>query len=68
MACAGIRESLADLGFCIEEGGLREAYIEYLDQYAKQAVHYDEENDVYRYPCNHLTKGVVETYDPKVQV
>ncbi len=27
LACAGIRESLADLGFCFEMGGLREAYI-----------------------------------------
>lgn len=65
LACAGIRESLADLGFCFEMGGLRSAYIEYLDEYASQAVRHNEETGESIYPRNHLTVGVVPTYEPK---
>lgn len=68
LACAGIREALADLGFCFEMGELRSAYIEYLDEYASQAIRRNEETGECSYPRNHLTEGVVPTYDVKAKV
>lgn len=50
--CSDLAESLADLGFCWEEGDLATAYREYLEQYTK-SVRYGEDG-AQVYPANHL--------------
>ena len=52
--CSDLADSLADVGFCWPLGDLALAYKEYLDEYVPGAVRYDEENDRYIYPSNHL--------------
>jgi hypothetical protein len=60
--CGDLAASLMDVGFCWPEGDLAFAYREYLEEYVNGAVRYDEENDVYIYPANHL---IDERGDPR---
>ena len=53
--CADLRDSLSDVS-CPTLGDLRECYVNYLDDIG--AFKYDEENDKYVYPKNHLRIGL----------
>ena len=52
--CADLRDSLMDVS-CPALGDLRADYAEYLENIG--AVKYDEQNDEYIYPQNHLNIG-----------
>ena len=50
--CADLRSALESAG-CVWFGGLREVYIEYLDQ--NDLLEYDDEDQIIK-PINHLTR------------
>jgi hypothetical protein len=52
--CSDLAYSLMDLGFCWEAGDLAISYVEYIDEYIPQVRKYNEEEDEFIYPENHL--------------